>query len=196
MDVYTEAELRESFADFKDYALKIEKRNKRLGLKSRLPNMPEEVSENIAKFIVQNHMNDQTALWPKGTKGKVKLPGDLRSDSFGRLEVKCFTSTGPISFGPTEAWDTLLFLDATDWRNDRFVMYGVSLANNDPLWEAVQISKKQTYGDQCKAQRRPRIGWGALSPQITSNCTKVFDGTFDEVFVNIQQTQQGHSSVG
>jgi hypothetical protein len=73
--------------------------------KSRMPGLSEIVSENLIKFcLVKNKINCNN-----------NDTGDLIVDNKFKYECKCFTSNGPISFGPTESWKKIVFLDAREW---------------------------------------------------------------------------------
>lgn len=122
----------------------------------RKPNFPEDISENIVKF----HLNYKTT-W------KSKTGGDLYSDRFGKIEIKCFSSDGPISFGPSERWNILYILDAREFQNDIFTIHKINLTSEG--FKKVRVSKKQTFGEQILQKRRPRIPWKSLQNQITSH---------------------------
>jgi hypothetical protein len=70
--------------------------------------------------------------------------GDLEYDGL-RFEVKGFISDGPCSFGPTEHWDTIYFLDARSIKTRQIKIYEILLSNTDPLWSNIKINKKETY---------------------------------------------------
>lgn len=120
--------------------------------KIRKPNFPEDISENIVKYF----LNFNTT-WKES-------PGDLNSDEFGKIEIKCFSSVGPISFGPSEKWNILCIVDARDFLNDNFIIHRVNL--NSTQFGKIQVSKKQTYREQILQSRRPRICWSSLEKQI------------------------------
>ena len=64
-------------------------------------------------------------------------------------------------------------------------LYAQALAitvNNANVDTQIQISKNETFVEQCNQKRRPRICWNSLYPQISDNCQKIFDGKFDEIF--------------
>jgi hypothetical protein len=44
------------------------------------------------------------------------------------------------------------------------------------------VKKNQTYEEQCKQGRRPRITWKSLYPQIKDYTKIVFEGSFEEIF--------------
>jgi hypothetical protein len=146
------------------------------GAKIRLPGFPEDISENIIKFIIQNKLGDRTTT--RDCKN-----GDLQSKVEGKQECKCFTSSGPSSFTPKSDWDVIYFLDARAWlRCDKFILYRIPLKRTSHEWGNIKVSKTQTFEDQTKQGRRPRIAWDSLYPQISKYCEKVYEGYFDDIF--------------
>jgi hypothetical protein len=139
----------------------------------RKPNMPEYLTENMIRLIIINYLHDETCC-----KGDV---GDLFSEKEGIQECKTFSSDGPISFGPTEKWDVIYFLDARDWLNDHYVLYQLKEKNDSPQFQQIAISKTETFGDQCRQQRRPRIAWNSLYPQIKDRVEIVYQGSFSPI---------------
>jgi hypothetical protein len=126
----------------------------------RRANFPEDISENIVKFFVA---------------GDRITPGDIYSRDYGKIEVKCFSSTGPISFGPKETWETLIVLDATKFLEDRYTVHIITVSSRD---FNVKINKKETYKDQVYQKRRPRLSWKSLKTQVISQ-TKSFSILLD-----------------
>lgn len=180
-DTYSVETLQKTYQAHKSYVLHLLSISKDQNIKIRLPNMPEHISENIVKFIIQNKMGDTTSTWNC-------KKGDLYSDKEKQQECKTFTSDGPPSFGPNEEWNVIYFLDARKWLEDKYTLYRVGLSNRCDAWKQVKVSKTQTFEDQCKQNRRPRITWDALYPQISQHCTKVFEGSFSEIFTSIPKT--------
>ena len=45
------------------------------------------------------------------------------------------------------------------------------------------MNKTQTYEEQCKEKRRPHISWENIYSQIPDKCLKVYDGTFEDIFI-------------
>lgn len=174
MEKYTQSILREQFNLHKSYVVGRKNTTIALGLNVRLPSIPEDISENLIKFII--HKTDKTSTWD--------CKGDLQSSVEGIQECKCFTSDGPLSFTPTSDWDVIYFLDARNWLTDHFVMYKIPLKKTSEEWKNIKVSKAQTFEDQCKQGRRPRITWDSLKPQIESYCIKVYEGSFDDVFID------------
>lgn len=175
VETYTSELLREQYALHKLYVKgRIDTTNK-IGVKVRLPCIPEDISENIVKQIL-HRLGDKTSRWDC-------KKGDLHSQKEGKQECKCFTSNGPPSFTPSSDWDVIYFLDARNWLKDMFVLYRVSLKRTSPEWKKIKVNKSQTFEDQTKQGRRPRITWDSLYPQVEPYCSKVYEGTFEDIFI-------------
>ena len=152
------------------------------GLSIRLPNPPEDVTENIVKFIIINYDNDHSCKWAKS----IQLSGDLYSDKYAietPPEVKAFTSDGPSSFGPKKKFGILYFLDMRDWLNNRFVLWKVDVSSDSPEWHNIKMNNTQTLKEQCEKGVRPHISWENIYSQIPDKCLKVYDGTFEDIFI-------------
>jgi hypothetical protein len=141
--------------------------------KHRLPNFPEDISENIVKYIIKKKF-DYCPLWDT-KKGDLFYKG-------AQLEVKCFSSCGPSSFGPNESWDEIYFLDATNFLNDKFKCYKINLSNKDKKWKKIKVNSTQTYEDQCVQKRRPRISFKRIKAQLEDNIELIYSGSFDDIF--------------
>jgi hypothetical protein len=186
-DTYTEEILKARFNQHKTYVEETIKIRDSIGLSIRLPVIPEDITENMVKHILHNlsgEFQDKTSMWTKSFKSKQKITGDLVSKKENVQECKCFSSDGPISFGPTENWDVIYFLDAREWLEDKFVLWRVPLSNTAPEWKSTVLnkSKNESFESQSAQGRRPRINWDALYPQIAKHATKVFDGSFTDIF--------------
>jgi hypothetical protein len=182
-DTYTSELLKEQYILHKSYVEGRIDTTKRTGVNVRLPCIPEDISENIIKFIIHNKLNDKTTSWDC-------KKGDLESQIEGKQECKCFTSDGPLSFTPSSEWDVIYFLDARSWLTDKFILYRVPLKRSSSQFNNVKVNKTQTFEDQSKQGRRPRITWMSLYPQIESHCIKVFEGTFDDIFTDIRLAEE------
>lgn len=178
-DNYIDSILKVQYNLHKNYVQHRIKSMETLGIKVRLPSIPEDISENIIKFILCNKRND-ISRWASSKSG------DLFSEKEGVQECKCFTSKGPSSFTPISNWDVIYFLDARNWLIDKFILYRIPLKRTSEEWKNILVNKKQTFEDQCKQGRRPRITWKSLYPQVSSHCTKVFDGSFEEIFIPVE----------
>jgi hypothetical protein len=146
------------------------------GYKTRRYGLPEHISENIIKFVIQNKLGDPTCSWGCTV-------GDLFSAKSKIIECKSLTSDGPTSFGPDQKWNEIFFLDARKWMEDEFHVWKCTAPSTHEVWKTLKISKEQTKEDQSAEHRRPRIGWEALYPQISAFCTEVYAGPFEGIFV-------------
>lgn len=180
-DTYSDELLKEQFELHKSYVNGRINTTIQIGVKIRLPSIPEDISENIIKNIIRNKLNDKTSRWDC-------KQGDLESKKEGKQECKCFTSNGPLSFTPSSDWDVIYFLDARNWlkKDSLFVLYRIPLKRTSTEWKNINTSKTQTFEDQTKQGRRPRINWKSLHPQIESYCSKVFEGTFNDIFIPLE----------
>ena len=151
--------------------------------KIRMFGLPEDISENIIKQICNNKLNDVST-------SRVSTTGDLSSIKEGKQECKCFTSNGPISFSPSSNFDVLYLLDARNWLNDKFILYKCPHGNKSETFKNIKINKNQTFEDQCNQKRRPRITWNSLSIQLKPSYIKVYDGTFDNIFIPLEEVNE------
>jgi hypothetical protein len=156
------------YKNFKDVSLKHK-------IKIRLPNFQEGISENMVRLFIKNHENRPCEC------SKI---GDLcvidKNDNKLKIEVKCFSSTGPTSFGPKESWDEIYFLDARKFANDKFIIYKCNLKNNSKEWLNIMINKNKNYLDVCNEGKRPRLAFNLIQNQLT-NIKIVFDGNFNDM---------------
>lgn len=96
-----------------------------------------------------------------------------------KLEIKAFSSTGPISFGPNEYWNYIYFIDARNYLEKKFKIYECKISNNDIIWKNIKINKNDTFEMQCKQNRRPRIVFKMLFEQLKIHMILIFDGHID-----------------
>ena len=148
--------------------------------KVRLPNFPSEVYENVAKFAFYKYHG----ILPNWNTKK----GDLvvkKNGNFLQIEVKASINLmegGPSSFGPTEDWDIILFVDCIDTLKGNFKVYQVNLSNKDPDWMVMKLNSCETYGDICKLKKRPRIKFVEILRQLDNKYINViFDGNISEL---------------
>ena len=147
--------------------------NKLLSIKKiRNENFPSEISENIVKFVFRKKYKI-TGNWD--TKN-----GDLQIIN-KKIEIKGFSSKGPLSFGPTEKWDILCIVDATKSKDKIFIVYLINLSNINNFWRNIKVNKIQTFDDQCLEKRRPRICFDELKKQLKSFITIIFNGHIDDL---------------
>ena len=143
-------------------------------VKFRYPNFPEDISENIVKYLIEDI--------EKISCKRLKVKGDLITSDNKQVEVKCFTSSGPSSFGPNESWDVIYFLDGKDFANGNFTLYKVNLSNTSTEFHSIPINSKQTYGNQCKENRRPRMAFHEMRKHIQQYVTIIFQGNLQYHF--------------
>lgn len=182
-DRYTEADMRNRYGAFRAYYMSQVPARERLDL--RMPNMPEDISENIVKFILRHRLNTKSQ-WAR----HVTKPGDLWCAMEGVQECKCFMSDGPLSFGPDKTWDAIYFLDLRKWLDDELILHRCTLTPRDEQWKNIRMSgarskKKEggeTWSDCVGRGARPHIGWDLLYPQIREHCTEVYRGPFEGIF--------------
>jgi hypothetical protein len=145
--------------------------------KRRNENFPSDISENISKFAIAQ----KYGIMPTWDTEK----GDIvinKHGLFKQIEVKGFMSSGPSSFGPSETWDLLYFVDAREFMNKNFKVYEVKLTNKDQAFRNLKVSKKETYGDIANSGRRPRGCFDTIfKPQLGNKCELIFDGHLSEL---------------
>lgn len=155
--------------------------NKKLkNKKIRLSNFPSHISENIAKFAIC-HKYKIMPLWDTD-KGDLIIK---KNNIFRRIEVKgsINLNNGPCTFGPKEEWDCIYFIDGLEFEKDIYKIYECKLSNKSDIWKNIKVNKTQTYEEQCLQKRRPRITFAELQKQLNSNCSKIFEGNLDELFI-------------
>jgi hypothetical protein len=181
-DKYTEDILRERFYEYKNSQLTVSKIAKTTGLPIRNQNPPEDITENIAKIIIRNYEKDKTCKWAKS----IGLTGDLFSEKYDinyPIEIKSFTSNGPCSFGPKKKFGIIYFLDMREYLYDKIILWKVNVNSDSTEWNNLSMNKKQTFEEQCKEKRRPHIGWDKIYSQLSNFVEKVYEGTFEEIFI-------------
>lgn len=159
-------------------------------IKKKLPirhqNTPEDVTENATKVIIRNKENDKSCVWSKGVEKKEGLKGDLHSNKYDKnspIEVKSFTSNGPSQFGPNKKFSVLYFLDMRNLLSDKIILWKVYLNDKSEEFKNIKVNKTQTMGEQLLQGRRPHISWDKIYPQISQFCEKIYEGTFEDIFI-------------
>lgn len=189
-DKYTADILRKRFSQYKDNTNVLLEITRETGLPIRNENPPEDITENIVKFILKNKCGDTSCVWAKS----VGRPGDLYSNIEHIQEVKAFTSDGPCSFGPKKVFNVIYFLDLREWLEDKFVLWRVTLSNESTEWKKLKMNSTQTFEDHCNLGRRPHIGFDKIYEQLkdlrTSSglpvCSKIYEGSFQDIFKDSQ----------
>lgn len=143
----------------------------------RYENFCSEISENICKFAIYKKYKIMPC-W-NTSKGDLVLLNK-------QIEVKGFTSSGPSSFGPSEKWSYIYFVDACDVLNKKFKVYELKLSNNSFIWRNIKLNSTQTYGDIADANQRGKLRgafYSVFYPQLKQYCNIIFDGHFDDLFI-------------
>lgn len=177
IDNYTSEILRRRFNAFKIEVATTKTIVATTGLPIRCQNPPEDITENIVKFVCHNYEGDKSCEWAKAVGRK----GDLVSGSIQK-EVKAFMSSGPSSFGPRKVFDAIYFLDIRRLEDDHIVIWKVNLTNESDAWKNIRMNATETFADQCTQGRRPHIAWELLRPQIADHCSILYEGTFEGIF--------------
>ena len=143
--------------------------------KCRHENFPSHISENIVKFALYK----KYGIMPDWNTPK----GDLVLDD-NQIEVKAFTSDGPTSFGPSEDWDCIYFVDAKDFKNKNFKIYEIILSSKDDMWRNIIFSKTKTYGSIAEQNERGKLRanfYKIIKPQINNYCNLIFDDNISKL---------------
>lgn len=137
----------------------------------RRPPFPEDISENLVRLVQKN------CDWNCDT-------GDLLSSDGKKFEVKCFSSQGPLSFGPTAKWDILFVVDAMDFiENNKFKVYKIDLSHTDEDFRSIPMNKNknETMGRQRDQGRRPHINPKPFLNHVDEFKTIIFDGNINDL---------------
>ena len=111
------------------------------------------------------------------------LSGDLQLEK-KRIEVKGFMSDGPSSFGPSEYWDYICFVDAKRFREKYFKVYLIKLKNDSKEWRNIMLTSKISYGEVADGNRRGQLRasfYKIFLPQLTEHAELIYTGSLDEL---------------
>jgi hypothetical protein len=164
LDGITTKDLEELIDAYISLNKKYKEINKKLVKKIRRVNLPENISEKIVQLALYHKYGFYTTTQKSG--------GDIFIGNI-KLEVKGFISNGPTSFGPTEKWERIYFVDAKNIEEKMVKIYEFKYSNDSPEWINIKMNSKETYGEQCIQGRRPRIKFDEIK-YIPHQC--IFDG--------------------
>ena len=134
-------------------------------------NYPSEITENIVKFALAKKYKVM-GNWD------IK-PGDLTIFS-KKIEVKGgFINNGPPTFGPTELWDWIYFVDCENTLEKKFKIYEIKKSNLD--FRNLKVNNKETFGNHADQKRRPRIIFKLIKEHFGNDCKMIFDGNINEL---------------
>ena len=145
--------------------------------KLRNPNFPSEISENIVRLIIYKKIG-------KMPKWKNTKKGDLYLENIGQIEIKAFSSDGPTSFGPKEAWKILYFIDCKEFMKKKFKVYEINLENTSDIFRNIKLTKKETFGLIADKNQRGKLRasfYKIFKPQLKEYCKCIFNGTLDDI---------------
>jgi hypothetical protein len=145
----------------------------------RRSNFPSEISENLVRMILYNKLNIEST-W-QTTSGDLSYYDE---DICNKIEVKCFSSAGPISFGPNENWEKICFLDAIDYGNNNYTCHMSNLPKSSEIWKNININKTNTFEMVCKSGKRPRINFNKLIKELKNQNYEmdiIFKGNINEI---------------
>jgi hypothetical protein len=150
-----------------------------LSIKIRKPPFPSEISETLVCSLLwkikQIKTNPNSIRYNKST-------GDLTLQNKKNIEVKCFSSDGPMSFGPITKWNSLCIVDALNYINNDFKVYFVNAEDTDNIWNQIKINKKTSFNEAKKTGILPRLNPSNLINQLTkfNKITLMYQGTFED----------------
>ncbi len=133
---------------------------------ARRTNLPEAISEGIARLVLEVIEGKICS-----TRGK----GDLQCGDEA-IQVKCFSSDGPTSFGPNTHWDSIYFIDLKNYAKKMVKCYRIHAPRSDPRWNTLPISKKRTFGDAILRGQRPRMPAEDIFKHFSGDVQLVFSG--------------------
>jgi hypothetical protein len=155
-----------------EYIDKLKKFKNKTNCSLRFPNFPECISENIIKEYI--NIIEKRKCISSTNSGDLEVIDNLKKI---KIEVKCFTSTCPSSFGPNEKWDEIYFLDAKNFANKKFKIYKLNLSNVSNEFKLIKINSEKTYEQVCKEGKRPRLSFKILKEQLKNNVNLVYEGS-------------------
>jgi hypothetical protein len=83
-------------------------------------------------------------------------------------------SNGPLSFGPSQHWDELFLIDASNFMNNQMKVYKITCPKDQ--FQNIKVNKNQTFLNQCNEKRRPRLSLKDILTQLNNKYEKIYDG--------------------
>lgn len=171
------ANVRRLVDTFRSYCVTRKSIYKNTAARHRMPNFPEDISENIIRQYIIN-IERRICTWNTRMGDLYVYPGPCIEPL--RVEVKCFSSTGPLSFGPNNRWDELYWLDATKLVTcEKIKIYKTCIPFHHQAIQTLPVSKKETFGQQCQQNRRPRFTLAKLKAHAPEYVKLIYEGTLD-----------------
>jgi hypothetical protein len=113
---------------------------------ARGANLPEALSEAVTCIATGSKLI-------RGGHGDLQLP----TGKIGEAKATSKAGKDLSSFSPTSEFDNLYFVQLLTEAPNKHIYEVYDLKMNRKQIELVQVSKKQTFGDQARAGRRPRF---------------------------------------
>lgn len=116
----------------------------------RVPNFPESVSEPMVYLAMKKKGRD--ARYFEVATGD--LTEGINND---KIESKASCGNGPSSFGPTEHWKRLAYINVYNHTHCRIRI--IDIPDMDDCFQKLVLSKRtgRTYADYCRNKCRPRF---------------------------------------
>lgn len=127
----------------------------------RRPNFPDLVSETLVLRVLTYVY--QTLNITGDCVGDLCWQYGKRSE---KIEIKGFSSDGPISFGPTERWDVIYFIDFRE--TNKYILYEGDFTFESDIWQSINITSSETFSQKAKSGQRPRLKFDSIKSQITN----------------------------
>ena len=138
----------------------------------RLDGFSQELSQVILMLIYNHKLGDMTCRKAES--------GDLISDIYGLIECKCKTCTNnaPGSCGGKQHWDTLAYLNATEFSENKYSAWMLRMKDTDPRWDQFKRAEKNKGVDLV----RPRLDWKKIEEVFKDDIEPIYEGSFEGIF--------------
>lgn len=153
-----------------------------------------EITENLAAYAWYNYHG--TVLTWGITGGDLKLCDNsltriqnrrIKCRTLAQIEVKAFSSNGPISYGPTEKWNIILYVDLRSVKKTGILeVYQLNEPNTSVLFQNLPVKKSSdkemgTFREQAEKGRRPRLSFKPTKEYFRKQMFRIFSGSIEEL---------------
>lgn len=110
------------------------------------------------------------------------------------IEVKAFVSDGPISYGPTETWGVILYVDIRQFIETGILrVYQLNESNTSGVFQSLPLKKKTdtengTFAEQVEKKRRPRLSFEPTKEYFGERMVCIFNGSLEELLSHAPQS--------
>lgn len=159
--------------------LALDHRKAQMGLKGkwgdcvgRLDGFSQELSQATLMLIFNHRLDDMTC--------RKAEPGDLVSDIYKSTECKCKTcaNNAPGSCGGKQHWDTLAYLNASGFSENKYSAWILRIKDTDPRWDQFKRAEKNKGVDLV----RPRLDWKKIEEVFKDDIEPIYEGSFEGIF--------------